>query len=320
MQNFISEVPCIPENLTKFGNKHQFGTRQRKTTKMLTVCIILSFIVVILVPVIIVVGNKVRNAKREELIQAIEPEIVPALKEVSAYYKYSHYITESERLALNDKYDGLAERLKKVCGTRQLRQSPVCESAERLCRALSGTNEFKKENNRQFICRELEQNKAFFDTVLKYPLDAQQREAIVSLEDNILVISSAGSGKTMTTVGKVRYLVDKQGVNPAKILLITFTRKAAESLSERLGEKLLKCVTFHRLALDIIAEATGRRPTIADAGLPAMVYHDLMDNDASFKSAVSEYILNSRYRMPDQFEYSSREEYIAARQKYGVNS
>ncbi len=287
---------------------------------MQTAFIILTLAIAILVPVIVVIGNRTRDVRREEVVQEIEPEITPALEAVSAYYNYSHYITESERAALSNNYEVLAKKLKTVCGTRQLRRSPIGESAERLCKALSNTKEFKMENNRQFIRRELEHNKEFFDMVLKYPLDAQQREAIVSLEDNVLVISSAGSGKTMTTVGKVRYLVDKQGVNPAKILLITFTRKAAESLSERLGEKTLKCVTFHKLALDIIAETTGRKPTIADAGLPALVYHDLMDNDADFKSAVSDYILNSRYRMPDQFEYSSREEYIAARQKYGVNS
>jgi DNA helicase IV len=190
----------------------------------------------------------------------------------------------------------------------------------RLAKALSDTKGCKAENNRQFVKRELERNRTFFDTVLKYPLDAQQREAVVSLEDNVLVISSAGSGKTMTTVGKVRYLVDRQGVDPSRILLITFTRKAAESLSERLGEKSLRCVTFHKLALDIIAEATGRRPTIADTAMPALVYHDLMDNDAAFRSAVTDYILGSRYRMPDQFEYGSREEYIEARRKYGVNA
>ena len=42
----------------------------------------------------------------------------------------------------------------------------------------------------------------------------------------------------MTTVGKVRYLIDVQHVPAEKILLITFTRKAAESLSERLGDSV----------------------------------------------------------------------------------
>ena len=125
---------------------------------------------------------------------------------------------------------------------------------------------------------------------MKYPLNDQQRESIVSLEDNVLVIASAGSGKTMTSVGKVRYLIDKQGVDPSKILLITFTRKAAESLSERLGEKYLTCVTFHKLALNIIAKATGEKPTIAGSDFSAVVYHDLMDNDQSFKAAISDQI------------------------------
>ena len=287
---------------------------------MQTSFIIFSLVTVILILAIVVVRNTLRNARLEELVREIEPEIAPALEEVSAYYNYSHYITESERMALNEKYDDLEMKLKKVCGTRQLRHSTIYVSAQRLFKALHNTKDFKKENNSQFIRHELESNKGYFDTVLKHPLDAQQREAIVSLEDNVLVISSAGSGKTMTTVGKVRYLVDKQRVDPSKILLITFTRKAAESLSKRLGEKSLRCVTFHRLALDIIAETTGRKPTIADASLPALVYHDLMDNNAAFKSAISDYILYSRYRMPDQFEYSSREEYIAARKKYGVMS
>ena len=170
--------------------------------------IILTLAITILVPVIVVIGNKKRDARRDELVQEIEPEIAPALEDVSAYYNYSHYITESERTTLSNKYEVLGKNLKKVCGTRQLRRSPEWEAADRLCKALSNTEEFKKENNRQFIRRELERNREFFDTVLKYPLDAQQREAIVSLEDNVLVISSAGSGKTMTTVGKVRYLVD----------------------------------------------------------------------------------------------------------------
>ncbi len=261
-----------------------------------------------------------RKMRMEKVLRDIGPLVEPALKDVSSYYNYSHYIAESERLMLADKYSDLFQRLQYLVGTKQLRRSAVNAQAERLAKALSDTEGFKRENNRQFIRRELERNKEFFDTVLRYPLDAQQREAIVSLEDNVLVISSAGSGKTITTVGKVRYLIDKQGIDPSRILLITFTRKAAESLSERLGEKSLRCVTFHKLALDIIAEATGRRPTIADTAMPALVYHDLMDNDWAFRSAVTDYILSSRYRMPDQFEYGSREEYIEARRKYGVNS
>lgn len=285
----------------------------------------LSFIVpivsvLVLTLLVVMASRLIRDRRVRRLLSDIEPRIEPALRDACALYNYSHYVTESERLSFDAAHADLEQALREVHRTRQFRCSPFYASAERLYCALSDTHEHKKENNSQFIRRELAQQKSFFDTVMKFPLDAQQRESIVSLEDNVLVISSAGSGKTMTTVGKVRYLIDKQGVDPSKILLITFTRKAAESLSERLGEKSLRCVTFHKLALDLIGEATDRKPTIADPGLPATVYHDLMDNNADFRTAVYDYILESRYKTPDQFECLSREEYIAARRKYGVDA
>ena len=185
---------------------------------------------------------------------------------------------------------------------------------------MSDTSSHKKVNNERFIDNQLNRCAQYFDTVLAYPLDQQQREAIVSLEDNVLVISSAGSGKTMTTVGKVRYLIDVQKVAPEKILLITFTRKAADSLSERLGEKKLKCRTFHKLALDIIGEATGEKPTITAQDFSAQVYHKLIEENPDFKAAIADYIISSRYSMRDQFEYDSMQDYMLDRKKHGIQA
>ena len=80
-------------------------------------------------------------------------------------------------------------------------------------------------------------NKDFFDHVLKYPLDNQQRRAIISEEDNCLVVSSAGSGKTSSIVGKVEYLTKIMHVNPSKILLISYTQKAAQELTDRMNNR-----------------------------------------------------------------------------------
>lgn len=54
----------------------------------------------------------------------------------------------------------------------------------------------------------LSTHKEFFDHCLAYPLDSQQRRAIISEEDNCLVVSSAGSGKTSSIIGKVKYLTE----------------------------------------------------------------------------------------------------------------
>lgn len=110
----------------------------------------------------------------------------------------------------------------------------------------------------------LKAHKDFFDTCLKYPLDQQQRRSIISEEDNCLVVSSAGSGKTSSIIGKVKYLIEIKGVQPNKILLISYTNKAAAELTERLATPGLRGYTFHKLALDIIGKATGTKPSICD--------------------------------------------------------
>lgn len=265
--------------------------------------------------------RKTENRKKLlNLIESIRPEVEAAFSEISSYYNYAHFITQSERLMLLDKYDDLEKVVRTIIRSRELPEKQFNEVFHRFYSAMSDTETHKKTNNEHFVNNELSRCAQYFDTVLTYPLDAQQREAIVSLEDNVLVISSAGSGKTMTTVGKVRYLIDIQHVPAERILLITFTRKAAESLSERLGEKKLKCRTFHRLALDIIGEATGQKPTITPQDFSVQVYHDLMEKNPDFKAAIADYIIQSRYTMRDQFDYLSMQDYMLARQKHGIQA
>ena len=289
---------------------------------MLYVLIIL-LILTLFLGVWIPVRKKQREKKHQERLETISrlaPDVEAALGEICSFYSYSHYITESERIALDDKYADLNQEVSAIINTKELEEYPQKDSFKRFHKAMSDTKGHKKANNEHFIENQLKGCAQYFDTVLAYPLDQQQREAVVSLEDNVLVISSAGSGKTMTTVGKVRYLIDVQNVSPERILLITFTRKAAESLSERLGEKKLKCRTFHKLALDIIGEATGEKPTITSPDFSVQVYHKLSQENPAFKAAIADYIIRSRYTMRDQYEYTSMQEYMQDRQKHGIQA
>ena len=289
---------------------------------MLIAILILVFVAIILM-VMIPLRKKQREKRHQERVEAISrlaPNVDVALADICSFYSYSHYITESERVALDEKYAALDVEVTAIINSKELEECPQKDSFKRFHKAMSDTRGHKQANNEHFIENQLKGCSQYFDTVLAYPLDRQQREAIVSLEDNVLVISSAGSGKTMTTVGKVRYLIDVQHVPAEKILLITFTRKAAESLSERLGEKKLKCRTFHKLALDIIGEATGEKPTITPQDFSVQVYHKLIEEDPAFKSAIADYIIRSRYTMRDRFEYSSMQDYMMDRQKHGIQA
>ncbi|MFH1242436.1 MAG: UvrD-helicase domain-containing protein [Pseudomonadota bacterium] len=88
-------------------------------------------------------------------------------------------------------------------------------------------------------------------------LNPAQLEAVMTHEGPVLVIAGAGSGKTRTLVYRVARLVET-GVSPESILLLTFTRKAAQEMLERaagLSDPRCRFVsggTFHSLALRVL--------------------------------------------------------------------
>jgi len=91
-----------------------------------------------------------------------------------------------------------------------------------------------------------------------YVLNPAQLAAVVTTEKPVLVIAGAGSGKTRVIVHRVSYLIEK-GVNPEAILLLTFTRKAANEMLDRvemlLHDKKVGNVTggtFHSFASYIL--------------------------------------------------------------------
>ena len=68
----------------------------------------------------------------------------------------------------------------------------------------------------------------------------EQQQAIYETGHNIIVSAGAGSGKTLTILGKIYYLVEKKKVSPDEILCISFTRASANSLKEKIENKCKK--------------------------------------------------------------------------------
>ena len=67
---------------------------------------------------------------------------------------------------------------------------------------------------------------------LQIKLNQAQREAVQTIDGSLLVIAGAGTGKTATLTARVAYMIE-QGIEPDSILLLTFTRKAAQEMIDR---------------------------------------------------------------------------------------
>ena len=103
-------------------------------------------------------------------------------------------------------------------------------------------------------------------------LAADQRGAATAPPGPVLCVAPAGSGKTTTLVARVAWLVDG-GVDPATIAAITFNKRAAEELGERLDAALgeigvaagsVRVATFHALGREILRSAGRSVEPLAD--------------------------------------------------------
>lgn len=110
-----------------------------------------------------------------------------------------------------------------------------------------------KQANERYINQELKDNSDLFDDLDGKSLDSQQREAIVVDEDAVKVIAGAGSGKTFTIQGKVKYLTEKRDVDPSEILAISFSNASVDDLKERIEEPI-DIKTFHKVGKDILTQ------------------------------------------------------------------
>lgn len=116
------------------------------------------------------------------------------------------------------------------------------------------------ERNSDFVERKLVEYKEYFDHIFtdvgeNIKLDDEQRRIILRDDDYSLINAGAGSGKSTTMAAKVKYLVDKLGIKPEEIIMLTFTKKSSEDLDEKVNDLLdlgIPVSTFHSLGMKFI--------------------------------------------------------------------
>lgn len=161
--------------------------------------------------------------------------------------------------------------------------------------------DYASQQNEKLVQGELRDCKSFFDQVEKSPLTEEQARAVLCFDNRVLVVASAGSGKTSTMVAKAGYALHRKLFEPDEILVLAFNADAAKELQARIQARLvpldlpaekIQARTFHAFGLDIIGQSTGKKPSLApwlegggDIRRLVELVDELKDSDQSFRTA-----------------------------------
>lgn len=134
-------------------------------------------------------------------------------------------------------------------------------------------------------------------------LNAEQKQAVGSVDGPVLIVAGAGSGKTRVLTSRVALLLER-GTDPARVLALTFTKKAATEMKERIAQmvgrrKAWRIVmgTFHSVVIRFLRE-------YADSlGYPSsFTIYDQSDSASALKACIKELQLDDKVYKPKEIQ------------------
>ena len=131
-------------------------------------------------------------------------------------------------------------------------------------------------------------------------LNSEQKAAVSCVDGPVLIVAGAGSGKTRVLTSRIAYILEQQDLDPSRILALTFTKKAASEMKERIalmvGEKKARRLymgTFHSVFIRFLREFSG------SLGYPeSFTIYDTSDSVSAIKSCLKDLQLDEKVYKP----------------------
>ena len=158
-------------------------------------------------------------------------------------------------------------------------------------------------------------------------LNNEQLEAVLSSDNEIMLVAGAGTGKTNTIVKKIIYLIKEQRVIPYNILAVTFTNKAVREIRERVNNSLctnhsgVVVNTFHQLAKSILDKDDNYQllgykslKILEDEGREKILdkiikYNDMYNRVNEFNKTIKALLIDFNAKKNNRYIESSNKEY-----------
>ncbi len=138
-------------------------------------------------------------------------------------------------------------------------------------------SEVEKHNNEYYKCK-LQETREIIGKIEEHDLDNQQLYCIMKDAHNHNVVAGAGTGKTTTIIGKVKYLINTKKYDSSEILVLSYTHAAAKEMKERLKrntDEEITVSTFHRFGYSILTTVEKRKPNIFTDSINKFIKEEL---------------------------------------------
>ena len=178
--------------------------------------------------------------------------------------------------------------------------------------------ELVKKRNKYFIEEEKKAYRDLFQSVDGKALTEDQMNSLVVDEACNLVVAGVGTGKTLSLIGKIGYILEKELAEPGEILILSYERvkdELSEKVEANFGDSIL-VNTFHSFGSSVIGKVSGEIPVVADFSNDAALLQKTLDgflqrrmNEVEFANLVNKYFVYYLRPVENRLEISSREEY-----------
>ncbi len=263
-----------------------------------------------------------KNKQKKELLESecnsLCKELDIAIGAANSYFVNPNiYVDVSAADMWYNKYSYLFTKIDR----RLIKQYRNCNNGNELAQkfsVFSGILEKLKydiiTHNENLAKRQIDEGYQIIGTVEGRWLDDQQMISIVKPSMNHLIIAGAGTGKTTTIVGKIKYLLKKGLYKPEEILVLSFTNASATEMSERINKEAgcpIAASTFHKLGLEIIKAVEGKVPKIYSKPVSSFVKEQLSSlmKDTGYLNDLCAYALYHRSIIRQESDFKTQAEY-----------
>lgn len=263
--------------------------------------------------------DKIKEQKRirEELCTKQIGQIDAATEELNTLFACrDRFISDEDVSVWSKKYQETISALR--ADTKTLKRAKRFKELSRKSAALLSTvKELEKSRNSHNEVTANERAEKVYSIVGQVEGKQLDRQQLVAISKNVhthLVLAGAGTGKTTTIVGLVKYYLMTKKYSPNDILVLSFTNTSASEMRERLQKETglsIEASTFHKLGMNIITDVEGVKPKITEIQQSKFIRTELetlMLNEG-YLQLLNMYLIKRQYIIRTEFDFKSMQEY-----------